>query len=179
MYENDEYIIGILKNITLNITFPFATKHNKSTVSIYQETLNAIETAQEEGLLLHLYNNDSSLYTREIEKILISYEKESDINSLWYPSIELLYKNTKLIFQDISIFTLLKNINITLSCNLFTHKITLNDLKKDLFMQLPYKLKDITISIECDLEYQYFDRLSELVNPINSNHEIHGHLKSI
>ena len=48
---------------------------------------------------LHLYNNDSSLYTREIEKILISYEKESDINSLWYPSIELLYKNTKLIFE--------------------------------------------------------------------------------
>ncbi len=179
MYEHNGHIIGILKDITFNITFPFAIEHNKSTVSIYQETLNTIKNAQEEDLLLHLYNNDSSLYDVEIEKILMSYDEESNINSLWYPSTELLYKNTKLIFQDISILTLLKNVNITLNCNLFSYKITLSDLKKDLFIQVPYKLSDITISIECDLEYQYFDRLSELVNPINSNQEIYGQLKSI
>lgn len=142
-----------LKDVTLQITFPFAKKNNNDTLFIYQETIKSILNADRSSI----YFVADSIYIPKIDMFLCS-DKGMQSGGLDYPHFELIYEDKKQSLSEVNIDTFLHKVNYFFTCNLFSNELDKDSLQNQLKSDSPLcKLDELVISLKCDLEYMCFD----------------------
>lgn len=122
---------SVLKNIRLNITFPFATSYHECSGCIYACVIDRIKNIYVFSKYMYLYNR-SSLCDCDIDSILCSQDSTPYLD---YPTVELIYKGTKV------------NINM----------MSVNFTIDNPIIKLKYKNNPIYISEKCLIEGQFLD----------------------
>lgn len=146
--------MNYLKNIQLNISFPFASFVNVNTqdeIFIYSETLKAISKVEFKEWLLHCDYESGTWYIPTVDKLLCSKQN----SRLYYPSFELIYNDKFIDHLDISLLVDIDCKKIILECiyekMVVLHKVNDPILKyKD---NPPCKLGNLKIKLFGDLKY--------------------------
>ena len=138
-----------LENIKLQITFPFANKNDENEITIYQKTIEEVMKlfAEERFYISFNRNNKGIACIKSIVDFIYSLD-ENNRKNLTYPSLEL-FSNEEIFQNDFVCITSCKKLNVTLN------DISNNqyDLLNRYFRTPPVRLKDLIITISCDIEY--------------------------
>ena len=150
--EEDEY--NQLKNVTLNITFPFKELSGFYTLKIYQETIKWLLKDEILNALLVFDGYSGEIYMEIVDSISQKYD-ESELSDLCYPALELQHNNKKVVPLD-SIFARIKN-----PVKEFMYNDEIIEINQTYLNHAPCALKDLTIRITANLEYIDCDELDK------------------
>ena len=151
----------ILQHARVEISFPFADSACKSAQYIVQKTLEALSTWEEDEIMIHFDEDDSTLYNIEIDALLCR-EDIADNKALDYPRVELFHDDKKLFLPSISLLTRIRGPLIMLSNNdgqSFSRSISVDKLNLAFGK---YHMESLRIAISGDLLYVDFDRDDDL-----------------
>jgi len=148
-YEYNEE--SILKNIQLNITFPFATSYNKYSYDIYACVIKWIQNIQISSRCIYL-DTPNHLYDFLIDEILCLQDLTPYLD---YPTVEFIYKGKK-VNIDIN--------NLSIYCKVDNPLI-----------KLKYKDNPIYISEKCLLDKKFFNLPPSML--LHLTIEVYGDLK--
>ncbi len=137
-----------LRNIQLQITFPFANKNDGNELAIYQKTIQEVMKLfnQERFYISFNRNNKGIVCVKSIVDFIYSLDEEIK-KSLDYPTVEI-FSNDETFENNFICITSCKHLAINLKDK------EDNNFELDKYLQTtPVDLKNLRIHIFCDIEY--------------------------